>query len=150
MKKIFNFLVFLVGSVCATFAQSEDAAIKKMIESESRAFHENTDRNAFINYWSLAKGSIMVYSGNGSCTVFSGEQMKDAAASGQIPKPDNAKVEMSNYVIRANGNLAWAIFDQKTTTPDGKSSYQHEFRCLEKSGSDWKIVGSSVHSYEPK
>lgn len=147
MKKIIFFVSLFVLTINFVSAQSETATIQKMIEAESHAYHESADRNAFLNYWNIVADAHMVYSGNGTCILLNAKDMKAAGKKSDAPKPDHAKVEMSNYVIRNNGNVAWASFDQKSTTPDGKISNQHEFRCLEKVGGDWKIVSSSVHGY---
>lgn len=147
MKKLLILVSLFALTLNFAKAQSEAAAIQKMIEAESFAFHNNADRYAFMSYWNIIEGAHLVYSGNGTCLLLKAADMKTAAEKGEIPKADHAKTEMTNYVIRNNGNVAWASFDQKSTISDGKVSNQHEFRCLEKIGGEWKIISSSVHGY---
>jgi hypothetical protein len=131
MKKLLFSVILLMTSICFLQAQSADTeAVKKAIESESNAFHNNPDRMAFLGYWSIADGTRMVYSGKGNLTVLTGATMKSAVENGQIPKPDNAKTTFSNYTIRVSGNVAWATFDQGNA--EGKLQ-THEFRCMEQS-----------------
>ena len=89
----------------------------------------------------MADGTIMCYSGKAAQVVLSNKDMKAAADNGTIPKANNEVTTFANYNIRVNGNTAWATFDQKSAA----GNITHEFRCLEKMGSDWKIVSSSVH-----
>ena len=147
MKSLFFSLVFLALSFGAAFGQSDDAAIKVVIEAESKAFHTNDDRSAFIAFWHITPDSRMVYSGPGTSMMYSGADMQAAISAGKLPPANQAESVFSNYAIRASGNVAWATFDQKSTTPDGKSSTMHEFRMMEKVGGVWKIVSESVHEY---
>lgn len=152
MKKILFVLSILALSLGSAAAQSADeTAIRTVIENESKAFHTNTDRTAFLGYWSVTPDTRLVYSGPADAhSTIPGDAMKSAAASGQLPPADNAVSEMTNFVIKASGTVGWAAFDQKTTTPDGKSEYMREIRCMEKVRGEWKIVSSSVHQYMPK
>jgi hypothetical protein len=45
------------------------------------------------------------------------------------------------------GNSAWVSHDDESTTKDGNKSYSYELRMLEKTGSEWKVVGQSIHLY---
>jgi Domain of unknown function (DUF4440) len=149
-----NFLVclFFVLSLGSTLAQSADeAAIRTAIEAESAAYHTNSDRSQFISFWQLTPEARLVYSSPSSqnTSLYDGKSMQAAVAAGQLPAADQAAREFTNYLIKASGSIGWATFDQKTTTPDGKVSYTHEIRCMEKIGGAWKIVSSSVHQYQP-
>ncbi len=119
----------------------EKAAVQKAIENESYQFHHNADRNVFLSSWSMAEGTMMCYSGKAAQITLMGKDMKAAAENGTIPKASNENTTFANYVIRVNGNTAWATFDQTGAA----GNVTHEFRLMEKIGNDWKIVSSSVH-----
>jgi hypothetical protein len=55
----------------------------------------------------------------------------------------------TNYKINVSGKNAWSTHDQETTATNGTKSYSYEMRILEKINGDWKIVGESVHHYNP-
>ncbi len=149
MKTFFFTLLFFASSVCSALAQTDEATIRQVIESESKAFHANPDRKVFTTYWHVTTENRMVYSDPTGSSIFQGKQMQDAMAKGELPPADNATSEFSNFLMRAGGNVGWATFDQKNTTPDGKSTYTREFRCMEKIGGVWKIISSSIHDYKP-
>lgn len=121
--------------------EDEKAAVQKAIENESYQFHHNADRNVFLSSWSMAEGTMICYSGKATQITLSGKDMKAATENGTIPKANNENTTFANYVIRVNGNTAWATFDQTSAT----GNVTHEFRLMEKVGNDWKIVSSSVH-----
>jgi Domain of unknown function (DUF4440) len=146
MKKVFFSLFFLTFSLISLRAQSEEAAVRKAIEDETRTFHTIADRNVFLSYWNLNDASIMTYSGGGNVTVIKGEQMKDAVKNGQLPPPDFITVAYENFVVKVSGNVAWASFVQVDTNKDGtKGPRLQEFRMMEKTNGAWKITASSVH-----
>jgi Domain of unknown function (DUF4440) len=132
------------SSTIVTPKADDEAAIKKAIENESSQFHINPDRNVFLQSWNMVDGTTISYSGKGGMTTLSGKDMKAAAEKGVIPKANGEVTTFSNYLVRANGNIGWATFDQTSA----KGIVTHEFRCMEKVGNDWKIVSSSVHSTE--
>lgn len=148
MRQIFLSLAFFVLCPGSVAAQTDEAAIQQAIESESRAYHTNPDRGAYMRYWHVTTDARLVYSAPDASVLVSGKDMQQVVASGQFPPMDNAKTVYYNFVIRASGNVGWAFFDQETTLPDGNVSYLHEFRCMEKVDGAWKIVGSSVHLFK--
>lgn len=151
MKNLFLFLFTLVTVINTLNAQTADElAIRQVIEGESKAYHHEAVRATFLNYWHIIPESRMVYTGPEGGSMLTGADMEKARSSGQFPPPDYVVNEYTNVVIRADGRIAWASLDQKSTAPDGKITYMHEFRCLEKIGQAWKIISSSVHRYEPK
>lgn len=149
MKTLLFTLLFLASSLCSALAQTDEAAIRQVIESESKAFHTSTDRKVFTTYWHVTNDNRMVYSDSTGAYLFRGDEMKAAMAKGELPPADNAASEFSNFLVRADGNIGWATFDQKNTTPDSKSIYTREFRCMEKIDGSWKIISSSIHDYKP-
>ncbi len=133
-----------------TKVSADEVAIKNVIQTETKNFHENTDRNGLLSYWKIDDNTRMVYSTPSQEAIFlKGADLKAAVESGTIPKADNAAFEMTNFVIRSGANAAWASFDQKVTSKSGSATFSHEMRGLEKVNGAWKLVSSSVHSYSP-
>ena len=149
MKTLLLTLFFFTSSLCSALAQTDEAAIRQIIESESKAFHLNADRKVFTTYWHVTNDNRMIYTDPTGTFLFRGDEMKTAMAKGELPPADNATSEFSNFVVKASGTVGWATFDQKNTTPDGKSVYTREFRCMEKIDGAWKIFSSSIHDYKP-
>ncbi|RDI52501.1 endo-arabinase [Flavobacterium glaciei] len=56
----------------------------------------------------------------------------------------------TNYKMSINGNSAWVSHDEESTAKDGKKTFSHEIRLLEKIEGQWKLVGQSIHIYNPK
>ena len=134
----------------ATKVSADEVAIKNVIQTETKNFHENTDRNGLLSYWKIDENTRMVYSTPSQEAIFlKGSDLKTAVENGTVPKADNAAFEMTNFVIRSGANAAWASFDQKVTQKSGSAGFSHEMRGLEKVNGAWKIVSSSVHAYSP-
>jgi hypothetical protein len=145
---VFGLLVLLPPA--ATAQTADEAAIRLVIESESKAYHTNPDRTAYLGYWLLNENTRLVYTGAEGTFYVTGSMMQSSLSSGKLPPMDHAVTEYSNYVIRADGKIGWASFDQISRMPDGQVKYMHEFRCMEKVQGTWKTVQSSIHSYTPK
>jgi hypothetical protein len=146
MKKTFFTLFLLAFSLISIHAQSEEAAVRKAIEDETRNYHSNPDRSVFLSYWNVTDATIMTYSGGGNVTNLSGKQMSDAIKNGVIPNADNMTTAYETFVVKVSGNVAWASFIQIDSKPDGtKGPRLQEFRMMEKINGAWKIVASSVH-----
>ena len=146
MKKSFFTLILLSFSLISLHAQSEDVAVRKTIEDETRSFHTNSDRNVFLSYWNIIDATTMTYSGVGNVINMTGADMRDAAQKGTIPLADGSTASYENFIVRTSGTVAWASFTQIDTHKDGtKSPKLQEFRMLEKIKGAWKITCSSVH-----
>lgn len=148
MKPIALILVFIMQISCTAIQQEKE--VKQLIEKESYCFHTNSDRSKFLEYWGNTKDMKLSYSGVERTARFvSMSDIKINANNGTMPAATMAKSEYSNYAIRVSGTVAWAMFDQKAVTPEGRETYTHEFRFLEKVKGDWKIIASSIHQYIP-
>lgn len=145
--QLFIFLFLFLYQNAA--AQTEEAAIRQVIEAESKAYHFNADRTAFLAYWSITPESRMVYSEPGFTIMLDSAQLSPKNPQLLQSKPDFAVNTYSNVVIQAHGTVAWATLDQKSALPDGTVSFFHEFRGMEKVEGTWKIVNSSVQKYKP-
>ena len=57
---------------------------------------------------------------------------------------------MSNFRFHVHGGEAWVSHDEESTDAAGKKSYSREIRMLEKVKGQWKLVGQSIHLYNPQ
>ncbi|MFN7119894.1 MAG: YybH family protein [Saprospiraceae bacterium] len=64
------------------------------------------------------------------------EYRKNSILANAQKKNPSAPLIQENMIIKVNGNVAWAYYDQ--TEPNGNKSWQH--RVLEKRNGEWKIV----------
>jgi WD40 repeat protein len=55
---------------------------------------------------------------------------------------------LSNFQFNIYGNQAWVNHDEVSVEVDGKETYTHEMRLLEKVNGDWKLVGQSLYPYQ--
>lgn len=46
-------LLFFALSLGSAMSQSDETAIRQVIEAESKAFHTNADRTLFMTYWQI-------------------------------------------------------------------------------------------------
>lgn len=147
MKNLFFVLFFASGSLCA---QTAEDAIKKTIESEAKALKAHQP-DVVRTYWKFDKKDshalINVSLPNGLYFHYTGA---DLANDAKFPPVDNVALKNSDYLIKVNGNIAYASYETTQTKPDGSFVKTHRVDLLEKVGNDWKIVGVSEHYYLPK
>jgi Domain of unknown function (DUF4440) len=147
IRILFGLFIFLSFSCTKSRLEGQ---VLQVIRLESENFYSNSDRTKFLDYWADSKDMKFCYSGiDQSQNFHSKNELIQSVKKGLVPAANMAKFEMSNIAVKASGNVAWAMFDQKETTPEGKITYLHEFRLLVKENNEWKIIGNSVHSYFP-
>jgi hypothetical protein len=56
----------------------------------------------------------------------------------------------SNYTFSIHQNSAWVKHDEVSISKEGVRAYSKEIRVLEKKADSWKLVGQSIHSYQPE
>ena len=54
---------------------------------------------------------------------------------------------LSNFQFNIYGDKAWVNHDEVSVGVDGKETYTHEMRLLEKVNGEWKLVGQSLYPY---
>jgi hypothetical protein len=146
MKKISFLLVLIIQVSCTKNMQENE--VKATIEGESLSFHTDSDRSKYLEYWGDSKDMKLTYSGlDRTLNFITVNDLKIKTKNGTVRAATMAKSKYSNYAIRVSGTVAWAMFDQKAVTPEGRETDTHEFRCLEKINGKWKIIGSSIHRY---
>ena len=124
-------------------ASTEDeTAIKKVIEGETTAMYARDFKTSF-NYWAnVSYISRVSTDQEGKVIKLMGDELRKMgeqyAAQNLAPSKEIATRE--NWLIRANGNAAFVVFDQHNQYPDGKTRDSVEERYLERIDNEWKIV----------
>ncbi|HEU4788722.1 MAG TPA: endo-arabinase [Flavobacterium sp.] len=54
----------------------------------------------------------------------------------------------TNYKMSIHDDNAWVSHDEVSIAKDGKKTFSHEIRLLEKINGNWKLVGQSIHAYK--
>jgi hypothetical protein len=141
----------LLGVTAICIAQTKDeAAIRKILESEIINFHRNANRKVYVSYWYIKPETRFVASSlDGTNFFMTSDDFKAGIANNKYPPADNATVSFSNFVVKAGGTTGWATYDIKMVSPDGKGDHIHSFPGLEKTGGVWKIITGSEHQYKP-
>jgi hypothetical protein len=148
MKYFFCTLLWCAMSLSTICAQSADeAAIKKVCEAETQTWL-NGDKAGHAACWHIQPYSlVMVSLPDGTFLTASGSEIKaveEQAIGG------GGTFANSNYVVRVNGNTAWASFDQTGADTKGNKKTSKELRVLEKVNGEWKVVVMNAHLYTPK
>jgi len=133
------------GTATPVLAQkTDDEAVKGVLRAETEAFYaRNVEswQDAWLHDPSVTR-TLVAY---GSTTSqkgwdsIAGPITKSIAAN---PKPVPIELALENVVIRREGNLAWAEYDQILTSPQipGSKRRSREQRVLVKSLDKWKIA----------
>jgi hypothetical protein len=145
-------LVGLLAIGYSTFGQSaqsntysgEEAAIRKVIETETKAFHE-ANFNLQKQQWSTSPYTerqhveLKSYVG---MPFIKGEkliQLQDAYA--KTAKPTGYHTSLTDYESHVSGTTAWVTYTQETMNNTGSViDTQRAVRILERSPDGWKIV----------
>lgn len=142
-------LVLLTGWVLPGKAQqinNDTIAIKTLLEKESATWRSG-DEKAHAECWIIQPYSRILVSTNTGITI-------DVPPGSMIhPSPNNmgkgGYAKNSNYRFSVYGNAAWVSHNEESTSTDGKKTYSYEMRMLEKIDGQWKLVGQSIHMYNP-
>lgn len=148
MKKILivSFLGSLLLNSCSP-SVDESEAIRQLLEKESATWRTG-DVKSHADCWHIQPYSKILIS-NGDSTVL------DIPPSVLVNPPVNimdvgGTSKNSNYNMSIHGDNAWVSHDEEATSKNGKKSYSHEIRILEKIAGQWKLVGQSIHVYKPQ
>jgi tetratricopeptide (TPR) repeat protein len=132
-------------------AQSADVdEVKRVIRAETETYYQR-DAEGWKGTWVQDSSAIRTFITSSSYSVALGwdrfgpstvESIKHAA-------PQAVQVERTNYVVRIDGALAWAEYDERTTSPgDSVPLVARQQRTLVKRDGQWRILsaGSFVGS----
>lgn len=151
--------IALMATIQTTVAQSNDVVqIKAVVERETTAWN-NRDAAAFADCWANVPEAGQLVSLIGGQIVSNHNTKLDMPGGtktmlAEMGKPTGETFQNSDYLIRVNGNAAFAQFEQTVTAFDGRKQYAHETRYLEKmdqsdGSGKWKIVHVGAVFYNP-
>ncbi len=125
----------------------DSAAIKSLLEKESATWRSG-DVKAHADCWHIQPYSrILVSTADGQCFDVPPANVVNPSGG----KMGNGGFAMnSNYLFSIHADNAWVSHDEVSTAADGSKTYSHEIRLLEKIKGQWKLVGQSIHLYNPK
>ncbi len=134
------------GNVQSDSRTSDEAAIKKTIEGVTTSMYAR-DFKTYLNYWADAPYVSRVSTDReGKVTKMTGDQYRKQVEqyATQNLAPSQEKATRDNWLIRINGNSAFAVFDQYNKRPDGTNRHSVEERYLERTNGEWKLVNVTV------
>lgn len=130
--------VFVFGQ--KTKQSSEEAAIQKVIEMESRYFWARDFKN-WKKQWVHEPYVVWSAASNSGVTQYYGweaweNQVTSFFKESPDPVPYDTEVKKYNFFYRIYGDGAWVSFEQ-----NNNGTVTHECRILEKKGGQWRIAG---------
>jgi len=131
---------------------AESNEVKRVIREETESYYRS-DADAWKCTWVQDSTAIRTFITSGSYSVALGWDKFGAGTVESIrkdPTPQPVQVDRTNYVLRIDGALAWAEYDERTTFPtDGVPPLlARQQRTLVKRDGQWRILsaGSFVES----
>lgn len=122
---------------------NESQAIKNLLEKESSSWRSG-DSKAHAACWHIQPYSkILISTVNGKTF-----EVPPAAIIKPIVNASGGSSMNSNYKMSIHDDNAWVSHDEVSIAKDGKKTFSHEIRLLEKVNGDWKLVGQSIHAYK--
>jgi tetratricopeptide (TPR) repeat protein len=144
-------LVFL-GAGRTLSAQSADLdEVKRVIREETESYYRR-DVDAWMGTWVQDSSAIRTFITSSSYSVARGWETfgpGTVAFLRRDPTPQPERVDWSNYVVRIDGALAWAEYDERTTNrADSLPLLARQQRTLIRQNGRWRILsaGSFVES----
>jgi tetratricopeptide (TPR) repeat protein len=144
-------LTFL-GTGSPLLAQNADADdVRRVIRAETETYYAR-DAEGWKRTWVLDSTAIRTFITSGSYSVALGWEKFGPGTVESLrrdPTPQAARVDWSNFVMRIDGALAWAEYDERTTMPTGGPPLvARQQRTLVKRDGEWRILsaGSFVGS----
>ena len=143
-----SLILSVILSVSTVTAQkNEDSvAIIDVLQKEGAAWRIG-DREAFLSCWaSRPYGQILISRQDGTSQVLPAAFMQNVpeSAMGQ-----GGFAFHKNYQMHIDVSSAWVSHDEVSVSKDGQESHSRELRLLEKDLGQWKLVGQSLHFYNP-
>jgi tetratricopeptide (TPR) repeat protein len=132
-------------------AQSPDADdVKRVIQAETDTYYQR-DAEGWKRTWIQDSSAIRTFITSGSYSVALGWDRfgPSTVESIQRSAPQAVRVGRTNYVVRIEGPLAWAEYDERTDMPgDSVPLVARQQRTLVKRNGEWRILsaGSFVGS----
>ena len=143
-------LTFMATARPLAAQQSERDAVARVIREETESYYRR-DADAWKGTWLNDSTAIRTFITSGSYSVQIGWEKfgPGTVASIRRETPEGVRVEWTNYVVRIDGALAWAEYDERTTfQTDRAPIVARQNRTLVKRNGEWRILsaGSFVES----
>jgi tetratricopeptide (TPR) repeat protein len=146
-------LLVFFGAGRPLLAQDADTTeVKRVIRAETESYYRR-DADAWKNTWVQDSTAIRTFITSGSYSVALGWDKFGLGTVESIrkdPTPQPVQVDRTNYVLRIDGALAWAEYDERTTFPTVgvPPLLARQQRTLVKRDGQWRILsaGSFVES----
>jgi hypothetical protein len=144
-------MLALLGTGRSIRAQSAELdEIRRVIREETESYYRR-DADAWKGTWVQDSTAIRTFITSGSYSVALGWNSFGPGTLESIRKaaPQVVRVDRSNYVVRIDGGLAWAEYDERTVSPpDTVPLLARQQRTLVKRNGEWRILsaGSFVGS----
>ena len=140
-----------LGSGRLLAAQASDAdEVKRVIQAETDTYYRR-DAEGWTRTWVNDSSAIRTFITSGSYSVALGWDRFGPRTVAEIKRsaPIAVRVSRTNYVLRIEGPLAWAEYDERTDMPgDSVPLLARQQRTLVKRSGEWRILsaGSFVGS----
>jgi tetratricopeptide (TPR) repeat protein len=125
--------------------------VKRVIRAETETYYRR-DAEGWKRTWVQDSTAIRTFITSGSYSVALGWDRFGPSTVESLrrdPTPQTVQIDRTNYVLRIDGALAWAEYDERTTTPGDSTPLQaRQQRTLVKRDGEWRILsaGSFVGS----
>ncbi|MFV8270126.1 endo-arabinase [Flavobacterium sp. GT2N3] len=141
------YLILMINMISYSQNSDEASVIKKLLEKESATWRA-ADSKGHMECWHIQPYSRILISTPEGVTM----DIPPTAMINANPKAmGNGGFSINtNYKMSISENNAWVSHDEESTAKDGKKTFSYEIRLLEKIEGQWKLVGQSIHLYNPK
>ena len=143
--KTLLYTLIAVTLIACNQKSDESENIKKLLEKESATWRAG-DGKGHAECWHIQPYSKILVSTADGHTF----DIPAIAMTNTDPKSmgNGGYAINTNYKMNITGNNAWVSHDEVSTAKNGKRSYSHEIRLVEKIKGEWKLVGQSIHVYK--
>ena len=133
-------------------AEADEAAVRTVIETETRAYHEANSELLKVQ-WSTkpyAERQQATLKAALGVPYVKGDKLRSFSdAYFKTLKPSGQTTRISDYDVHISGAMAWATYTQERLDKAGAVlAKQREIRVLEREEGGWKIVFISLHPIE--
>jgi len=139
-------LLFSMFSVATLYAQtaSDTLEILDLLEKESRTWRSGDVAEHASCWQERFYNKVWINRGGGELLDIPAEVIIHPS---QEMIGQGGQAYLSNFQFNIYGNQAWVNHDEVSVGVDGKKTYTHEMRLLEKVNGEWKLVGQSLYPY---
>ncbi|MEC4003679.1 endo-arabinase [Flavobacterium sp. SUN052] len=149
MKKKSIFLLILVVGLTLISCQSkkqEENAIKELLKKEAQTWR-NGNFKGHSDCWQIQPYSKIIVSLADGTTI---DVPPTAMTDPKTKMGNGGNATQTNFNFKINKNDAWVSHEELSTDNLGVKTFSYEIRLLEKINNQWKLVGQSIHIYNPK